>query len=240
MIEAVLFDIDGTLLDHDAASAGSLQSALERERDLHGLDDFDREAALAEWRRLEEMHYADYLRGAIPVEEHRRRRSAGILDWLGAPRRDREELDGWFADFLGGYRERWSVFSDVMPVVEALEGRGAGLGVVTNADGGFQRRKLDAFGLLERMPAFVASSEAGVPKPEREIFERACALLGLAAERVAYVGDRLDTDARGARDAGLLGIWLDRTGAASELGGEAGAGVPVIGSLAELRAVLEL
>ncbi len=239
MIEAVLFDIDGTLLDHDAASAGSLQNALERERRLHGLEPFDWAAALAEWRRLEELHYADYLSGAIPVEEHRRRRSAGILEWLGAPGRSAGDLDEWFGAFLGGYRERWSVFADVLPVVTALEARETALGVVTNADGGFQRRKLDAFGLLERLPAFVASSELGVPKPEAAIFERACELVRMAPERVAYVGDRLDTDARGARDAGLLGIWLDRTGAAVALPDGEQPGVPVIETLAELAGVID-
>lgn len=237
MIEAVLFDIDGTLLDHDAASAGSLQNALERERELHGLGPFDWDEALAEWRRLEELHYADYLSGAIPVEEHRRRRSAGILEWLGAPGRGSDDLDEWFAAFLGGYRERWSVFDDVLPVIDALEADGAALGVITNAAAEFQRRKLHAFGLLERMPAFVASSEAGVPKPEPEIFARACRLLGLEAANVAYVGDRLETDAHGARDAGMLGIWLDRIGAAAEAGTDPG--VPVIGSLAELRALID-
>lgn len=237
VVEAVLFDIDGTLLDHDAASAGSLQSALERERDLHGLEAFEWAAALAEWRRLEELHYADYLSGEIPVEEHRRRRSAGILEWLGAPERHSDDLDEWFAAFLGGYRERWSVFDDVHPTVDRLEAQGAALGVITNADAGFQRRKLDAFGLLERMPAFVASSEAGMPKPEPEIFARACDLLGLEPARVAYVGDRLETDALGARDAGLLGVWLDRIGLAAGMGAD-DPGVPVIASLAELDGVL--
>jgi putative hydrolase of the HAD superfamily len=39
--------------------------------------------------------------------------------------------------------------------------------------------------------------------------------LGLAPAQVAYVGDRLTTDALAATDAGLLGIWLDRTGEAT-------------------------
>jgi putative hydrolase of the HAD superfamily len=57
----------------------------------------------------------------------------------------------------------------------------------------------------------VASSEVGAAKPDPAIFGAACARLGLAPERVAYVGDRLATDAEAAAAAGLHGIWLNRT-----------------------------
>ncbi len=214
-IDAVLFDIDGTLLDHESASTASLREALEAERGA--LDAATHDEALTEWRRLEELHYETYLSGEIDGQEQRRRRAAGILEWLGAPARPHPELDSWFERFLDGYRAQWSLFDDVHETIEALEAAALPLGVITNADAGIQRRKLAALGIETRLPAFVASSEVGRPKPEPEIFHEACALLGLPPERVAYVGDRLDTDARGARDAGLLGIWLDRTGEASRL-----------------------
>jgi putative hydrolase of the HAD superfamily len=56
----------------------------------------------------------------------------------------------------------------------------------------------------------------------------------------AYVGDRLHTDAIGATAAGLRGIWIDRLGVATdaELAEAAGAGVPVIRTLAELPGIL--
>ncbi|WP_084693153.1 HAD family hydrolase [Actinomadura atramentaria] len=60
------------------------------------------------------------------------------------------------------------------------------------------------------------------------MFAAACAALGLPPRRVAYVGDRLDTDARGALRAGLHGVWLDRSGAGPD------AGVPRITTLADL------
>ena len=43
----------------------------------------------------------------------------------------------------------------------------------------------------------------GVGKPDARIFRRACEVLGPAPAEAAYVGDELDVDARGARDAGL-------------------------------------
>lgn len=235
MIGAVLFDIDGTLLDHEAASTASLRAALEAERE--GLDAATHDQALAEWRRLEESHYGSYLSGEIDVREQRRRRAAGILDWLGAPDRPHPELDDWFERFLEGYRAQWSLFDDVHETIGSLEAAGLPLGVITNADAAIQRRKLATLGIESRLPTFVASSEVGRPKPEPEIFHEACALVGMPPERVAYVGDRLDTDARGARDAGLLGIWVDREGAASTLVEDPG--VVVVETLTAVVEVLE-
>ena len=237
MIEAVLFDIDGTLLDHDAASGASLRAALEAEQ--VALDEAGWEETLAEWRRLERLHYDDYMSGAIDVGEQRRRRVAGILDWLGRPEQDREALDEWFEAFLSDYKDHWRAYDDVGPVLDRIEAAGLPLGVITNADGSIQRRKLTALGLAERLPTFIAASEAGAAKPDPEIFVAGCRQLELPAARVAYVGDRLDIDARAARDAGLLGIWVDRSGEAAALA-ERGEepGVPMVEALTELSVVL--
>lgn len=208
MIEAVLFDLDGTLLDHDGASLAALAAALEREHP--GISGDDHRAAVLEWRRLEELHYRAYLDGAIDVAEQRRRRAGGLLAWLGKPAPPPAHLDAWFEQFLGGYRGHWKLFEDVEPALDGLESAGYALGVITNAEAHLQRRKLAALGIEPRLPLVVASSEVGVAKPDPGIFAAACLRLDLAPERVAYVGDRLDTDARGARDAGLRGVWLAR------------------------------
>jgi putative hydrolase of the HAD superfamily len=50
-----------------------------------------------------------------------------------------------------------------------------------------------------------------------------------------HVGDQLATDAVGARDAGLHGVWLDRSGGGAL---PQGAGISVIGQLAELPALV--
>jgi putative hydrolase of the HAD superfamily len=233
MIEAVLFDIDGTLLDHERASLASLHAALEHERP--GIGVAERHAATLEWRRLEEHHYGCYLRGEIDLAEQRRRRAGGVLRWLGSPLRPAAELDAWFAAFLEGYRRHWSLFDDVEPAIAALERAGLRLGAITNADAAQQRRKLAALGLGHRLPVFVASSAVGVAKPDPEIFRIAARLLSLPVERIAYVGDRPRTDAGGARDAGMLGIWLNRDGHPPR----SAAGVPAISSLIELQSLIE-
>ncbi|MBW8821153.1 MAG: HAD family hydrolase, partial [Streptomyces sp.] len=114
------------------------------------------------------------------------------------------------------------------------------IGLITNGDLAAQTAKLRATGLLPRIEHVIASGEVGVAKPDAAIFARACEVFGVPQESAAYIGDRLATDALGASAAGLLGVWLDRAGAATEeqLGAARAAGVPVIRSLGELPALL--
>lgn len=88
----------------------------------------------------------------------------------------------------------------------------------------------------------IASGELGVTKPDVAIFAAAAAAFGVEPDRCAYVGDRVRTDAVGAHDSGMLGIWLDRgrdrNPVTDHAEGEVPAGVPSIPSLLALPALL--
>ena len=57
----------------------------------------------------------------------------------------------------------------------------------------------------------VASSESlGVWKPAPEFFARVVELAGVPAEKIAYVGDRVDNDVRPAITAGMAGVHIRR------------------------------
>lgn len=205
-IEAVLFDIDDTLLDHGGAGFAGLRAHLLAAHPELDVARFER--AWEEWLRLEAAHYPEYLAGRLSLAQQRQRRTAGLLESLGLPARDEAELTDWYESYLSHYQRHWRAFDDVEAALETLGERAAG--VITNAEAEPQRRKLEALGLSGRLLLLVASGAVGVAKPEPRIFALACERLGLAPAAVAYVGDRLTTDARGARDAGMLGIWLDR------------------------------
>jgi putative hydrolase of the HAD superfamily len=107
------------------------------------------------------------------------------------------------------------------------------VGVITNSESAHQRGKLHAVGLGDAFDAVVVSGDVGASKPAPEIFEHACAAIGVVPRAALHIGDRLDLDALGARDAGLRGVWLDRLAAAD---GERR--VPVVTGLAELPGLL--
>jgi putative hydrolase of the HAD superfamily len=232
-VDLVLFDLDETLLDHRSASrAGLLQHP---EVLANGLDP---DQAYARWHALEEHHYPRYLRGELNHREQRRVRVREFLAPLGIVHESYEDTDAWFADFQRAAHAAWALFDDVLPCLDALGDRR--IGVITNGEAEFQRAKLVALGLDQRLDPIVCSGSVRVAKPEAEIFAIACAAAGTPPERACYVGDRLRTDAIGAAKAGLLGIWLDRsaTATANELVEAEREGVPVIRSLEAVPALV--
>jgi len=233
VVRAVLFDLDGTLMDHDGARGAGLAAHL---GDRHPELARDELARLdAEWLRLEARHYDEYAAGRCSFRAQRRRRVRGLHAALGLGPPADAEADAWFAGYLACYRSRWRAFDDVLPALAALAAAypDAALGVITNGEGEIQRAKLAAIGLGERFPLVVASSEAGCAKPDSAIFALACERLGVAPADAACVGDRLDLDAHGAAAAGLRGIWLDRAASGADAGG-----VATITTLAGLSAAL--
>jgi putative hydrolase of the HAD superfamily len=233
MLRAVLFDLDGTLMDHDAARMAGLQAHLSSW--LPGLEADELARLGEEWRDLEARHYDEYTRGECTFTEQRRRRVRGMHAALEREPESELGVDAWFAAYLRHYRAAWRAFEDALPALAALARAhpSLALGVVTNGEREPQQAKLATIGLREYFPTVVASGEVGVAKPDAEIFVLACERLGVEREQTAHVGDRLDLDAEGAAAAGLHGIWLDRRGVAP-----GPAHVTRISTLQELAAAL--
>ncbi|MDL4819281.1 HAD family hydrolase [Actinomadura opuntiae] len=222
---AVLFDLDGTLLDHAGAAAEAISASFPGE---------DPERLVRRWLELTEASVDRYLAGELTLAEQRRARIVPLARELGLGDWDDARADAWLAGYLARYAAAWRPFPDAPGAVAALAERGLRLGVITNGDAGQQRAKIERIGLADRLRYLVTSGETGTAKPDPEIFHLACTGLGLAPGDVVYVGDRLDIDARGAASAGLAGVWLDRS--SEPVPG--GLDVPRITTLDELPALL--
>ncbi|MFB9831172.1 HAD family hydrolase [Actinoallomurus acaciae] len=228
-VRAVLFDLDGTLVDHDTAAEIALVETLRATSGVRHVDDAH---VRRRWRHLEEPAMDRYLSGELTFTEQRRLRVTSLAAELGLGAWDDRRADAWFAEYLRRYEAAWRVYPDVRPALEALTVRRLRQGVLTNGDADQQRRKLLHVGLADALPDVIVSSEVGAAKPSARIFRAGCARLGLVPHEVVYVGDRLRTDAIAAIDAGLRGIWLNR---GSDLGPVE---PPVIQTLEDLPALL--
>jgi putative hydrolase of the HAD superfamily len=145
------------------------------------------------------------------------------------------EADAWFQRYVGHYEAAWTLFPDVLPALDALAASHRHA-VLSNSSLTVQDRKLRVLGLRDRFEAVLCAAELGVSKPKAEAFLAACDALELAPHQVAYVGDHPEIDGRGAAEAGLLSVWIDRGGV---YGDGAGAAVPHrISTLAELPAIV--
>ncbi|MFE4720433.1 HAD family hydrolase, partial [Streptomyces sp. NPDC056728] len=173
--------------------------------------------ALARWRTLTREHWARFESGETDWEGQRRNRVRAFVG-RGADDMDDAEADAWFGRYIVHYEASWALFPDTVPVLDLLAERYRHA-VLSNSSLHNQDRKLRVLGVRDRFEAVVCAAELGVAKPQAAAFHAACEALELPPREVAYVGDQPDTDARGAEEAGLTGIWLDRarTGGRPEL-----------------------
>lgn len=204
-IRAVLWDIDDTIFDYARADRAGMHAHLGQMGLPPGCADI--EQALDLWRRLTDLHWARFAAGECDFPSQRRDR---VRDFLGRALTD-DEADAYFDGHIAHYEAAWSLFDDTVPVLDLLAGdyRHA---VLSNSLFRLQDRKLRALGVRDRFEALVCAADLGLSKPEPAAFHTACEALALEPDEVAYVGNEPDIDARGAVEAGLLGIWLDRHG----------------------------
>jgi len=203
-IQAVLFDLGGTLVD---------------ERDFSGWSEWARgvgievgpdELAHAFQEVEEQLDLAPLeLSGQASVVERWRRILA-----LAAQRDVGTETAARFVALRGLGREHpVFLYSDVRRCLDQLHGHRRRLAVVSNSTSeAAVRRILDRVGILNYFERVVSSGSEGVSKPDPEIFRRALARLGLSAPEALYVGNLPRTDAVAARNAGLHSVWLHRDG----------------------------
>lgn len=166
MIRAVLFDLDGTLLDTAQDLVASLNHV---RRSLN----------------LEPVRTEDY-------RHHVSRGAAGLLT-AGLPGLGNEEFQTFKAAFLEHYRENLFVstqpFEGVPELLAALDVRGLPWGVVTNKPEALTQPLLGQAGLLNRAACVVCGDTLEHSKPHPAPVRLACEILRLMAQDVLMVGD---------------------------------------------------
>jgi putative hydrolase of the HAD superfamily len=217
----VFFDLDDTLYNHRDAQAHAVRAW--RRHHLPNTNWSDAEL-VAVWENATFRHYRTFERGLISFREQQRRRIRDVVQDRVLSDETAEEL---FAAYQPHYEEYWSLFEDVPSALERL--KGIPVGILAHGDPDQQRRKLENFGLLQHFNPIIIIDEFGIRKPSKEFFEKAQRAVGLPAEECVYVGDHLQLDALGAKNAGWRGFWLERSGAFT-----ADFGIEVIRGLSKL------
>ena len=87
-------------------------------------------------------------------------------------------------------------------------GRRLPVAMLSNADDDFLHPTLRRNGLV--FPLMISSESARAYKPHVAIFRELSESIGLAPERILYVGDSLLADVTGAKNAGMKAAWVNR------------------------------
>lgn len=222
----IFFDIDGTLIDHAAASAGASLSFYDH---FAGKIPFPRESFPAVWDAIVDKHFNRYCRAEISMWEQRRAR---IRETFGDESLPDAECDARYRVYILEYESLTEPYADVAPCLREL--RGTPLGIISNGARDQQTRKLERAGLLPYFSALVFSEDVGIGKPAARIFKEACARAGKLPGECIHVGDDPAADVAGCAAAGMQPAWLDRRGR-----GSVSVSTPRIESLQQLAPMIE-
>jgi putative hydrolase of the HAD superfamily len=122
-----------------------------------------------------------------------------------------QELIGHILKRMQQIKFQQVLFDDVVPALTHLKDKGYSVGLISNVDSDISQL-LAKVGLTPLLDVVVTSMEAGYCKPQPQIFQAAAARAGVKTEEAAYIGDQYRIDVLGAKEAGMLGILLDRGG----------------------------
>jgi N-acetyl-D-muramate 6-phosphate phosphatase len=186
-LQAVLFDLDGTLVDSAPDLTGTL-------------NDMRAQRGLAPWPVAElREHCGSGARGMLTCGLQVKTTDPGYADL-----RD---------DFLSRYEARMlrhtTVFERVVPLLQALDAHGMAWGIVTNKARRFSQPLCAALQLLPRARVLVSGDTTPHAKPHPAPLLEAARQLGQPASSCVYVGDDA-RDVTAGRAAGmhtLAALW---------------------------------
>lgn len=190
---AVIFDLDGTLVNHTQEMTAVYEAAFERV----GVTPFADPPAL--WATLDGPPDPDDEVGYL---------GAGFARLAAQHGRSVDPLALAEAFVAGIDNSQVSLRPGAELALDSSRAAGR-VGILTNGPESRQAMKVEAAGLVDRVDSVVYAGDMPRRKPHTPPFEAALEALDVAADRALYVGDSLAYDVAGAHNAGLPVAWLD-------------------------------
>ena len=197
LYEAVIFDLDDTLVDWNKAADLMFQIVLEK---CYGVDVEPNTASkmLSDFKKLGNNGYSDkrvvfntFYKKYPPV--------------YGIP--EAEIYTFWDANFPTCFYPCDETI-DILGTIKQF----AKLGMITNGRTETQKNKMKSAQLYNLFDSIVVSEEAGISKPDKRIFELTLESLNVSSDKAIFIGDNIVKDIGGAQNAKIKGIWFNPKG----------------------------
>lgn len=188
MIKAVIFDLDGTLLDRDESVKMFINNQYNRK--LAG--QVPKEKYINRFIELDNRGYT----WKDKVYQQLIKEFEIKLTW--------EEL---LQDYLAEFNQHCVPFPNLINMLEDLKKRNLKLGMITNGRGKFQIDNIEALKIKKYFDTILVSEWEGIKKPNPQIFKRASERLGVSPEESIFVGDHPENDVKAAQNVGMKAIW---------------------------------
>ncbi len=212
-IEAVLFDLDDTLISWAAPTVSREQFYRPRIEKVHAhLSDAGHALPPVQ-------EFWDYLNQAIMAMWAEAKKTWRITAYgrlldqvfedLGLQTHELD-VDQVLRVFDWAARPGVDLFPETLPVLQTLRQQGYKLGLLTNSFLPMWMRdeELRAYGLLEFFDARVSAADVGYLKPHPAIYHDLLGQLGLGPRQAVFVGDRPANDIAGANEVGLVSVLI--------------------------------
>ena len=201
--EAIIFDIYGTLIDYDYSQYYALDKLLDIipwnkvERPItKDVFDFWYKEKNEFYNRPDSNKINQYDQQKIILENV-------LANWKIIV--DSTQLTNRLFDI---YETSWRAYPDVLECLFNINKYK--LCIISNGDSKFQRLKLTKTGLEKYFSEILISGDIKIKKPNSKIYQTMSDKIKIPIDKCVYIGDRLDFDAIGSSDAGMLGVWLNR------------------------------
>ncbi len=191
MIQAMLFDLDGTLFDRTSSVIQCIEG--QHQRFVTDLGHLTKARYCTRFLALDQQ---GYVKKELVYQQ--------LVDEFALPGELVEKLN---ADFWLHYHTHAIGFADLVETLIQLRASGLKLGLITNGNAAIQQGTIHALGIHAFFDVMLISEAEGIKKPDRLIFERALQRIGVAAQAALFVGDHPVTDIAGAQKAGIKSVW---------------------------------
>jgi putative hydrolase of the HAD superfamily len=199
-IKAVLFDLDGTLLDRDTSLMLFVRDQYDRYPYFQVVD---KDVFVQRFIELDNHGYVwkDKVYKQLISEF-----SIQGIDWTVL-----------LNDYLHGFQNHCVGFPNLLNTLTQLKSSGIRIALVSNGYGQFQYDNFKALGVAHLFDEVLISEWEGLRKPEPAIFIRALSKLEVEAEEALFVGDHPENDIKASRAVGIKAAWKRNDAVSSEV-----------------------
>lgn len=190
MIKAIIFDLDGTLLNRDASVKKFIHAQYERLIEYVG--NVPHETYIS---RFVELDCRGYVWKDKVYQQMVEELNIQNISW--------EDL---LQDYIEEFKHYCVAFPNLINMLDDLR-KQVRLGIISNGFGQFQMDNIKALGIEHYFDAILISEWEGMKKPNPDIFRKAATSLNVLPHECIYVGDHPENDVRGAQNAGMIGVW---------------------------------
>lgn len=205
MYQHIFFDLDRTLWDFETNSHETLVELIDKyklvEKGISSPITF-----INEYYTINDLLWEEYRQGKIDKEHLRFERFKRALDKYEIV--DRKLIEDFGNDYVYLSPLKTNLLPHTEEILDYLKSKYV-LHIITNGFEEVQHIKLKNSGIDHYFSEIITSERAGYKKPDKRIFDFSVSLADTQVEKSIMIGDSLDADILGAKNAGMHQIFFN-------------------------------